>query len=459
MLNAHRLQLVHIGSSILQASRNELVMSMRFLDMALSALGYEMNLSTRTVGTDGLKILFNPKYLSDLYLSDRVLVNRTYLHMVLHCVFRHMLHRDGRNEAYWNLACDIAVEAVIDGQKNGAIQLTVSDLREETYAHMRLNMKVLTAEGIYRALIAMDMTELYRKRLEDAFWTDDHSFWDTDEKEKNQNGSNEEQEDSQKEDEKQQKRQEIQETWQSISEKMDTNLETFEKEIGEEAGELLSYLKIENRQRYDYRRFLQKFVSWQEEMRMDDDSFDYIYYTYGLSLYHNMPLIESLEYKELQKVKELVIVIDTSESCTDTIAQSFLMETYSILSQEESFFRKMHVHIIQCDTKVQSHDVITSQEELSKYMENFALRGAGGTDFRPAFEYVNGLIEQKVFHSLKGLIYFTDGYGTFPKKRMVYDVVFAFFKEDYTDVGVPPWAMKLILGPEDFQAMPSELKY
>ena len=74
----------------------------------------------------------------------------------------------------------------------------------------------------------------------------------------------------------------------------------------------------------------------------------------------------------------------------------------------------MNVHIIQCDAKAQQDDVITSEEDMKRYMENFKLIGFGGTDFRPAFEYVNELCRKKVFRHLKGLLYFTDGYGTYP---------------------------------------------
>lgn len=62
---------------------------MRFLDLALSGLGYEMNVNTPTIGTDGVNILYNPTYLRRQYLDDLVVLNRTYLHMVLHCLFRH----------------------------------------------------------------------------------------------------------------------------------------------------------------------------------------------------------------------------------------------------------------------------------------------------------------------------------------------------------------------------------
>ena len=89
------------------------------------------------------------------------------------------------------------------------------------------------------------------------------------------------------------------------------------------------------------------------------------------------------------------------------------------------------------------------EKELKEYMEHLELIGEGGTDFRPAFEYVNHLIEQGEFYHLKGLIYFTDGKGTYPKKKPPYQTAFIFMQEEYEDVDVPPWAVKLIVDAED----------
>lgn len=450
MNEAHQ-QLIAVGTKILSASRNELYLSMRFLDLALSSLKYEMNLSSLYIGTDGVKILFNPRYLIQRYLSDRVLVNRAYLHMLLHCLFRHPFHQQEREEALWHLACDIAVESIIDGMPAKAVQLVVSDTRSELYAMLRGKLQVLSAEGIYRVLEEQKLSLQEFGKLQLAFWVDDHVFWvhkkDEDEKQdENQNDADDRQDEQENE-----QRQQLEQKWTEIGEKTETNLETFSKDIGAEAGELLQYLKIENRERYDYRQFLQKFVTLKEDMRVDDDAFDFIFYTYGLQLYGNLPLIEALEYKEMKKVEELVIAIDTSESCEGEVVRRFLEETYAILSSSESFFHKMNIHIIQCDAAVQSDTKITSAEELTQFMEHFALRGSGGTDFRPVFQYVDKLIEEKAFQNLKGLLYFTDGYGVFPRRRPVYDTAFLFYHEDYTDVSVPPWAMKLILGKEELE--------
>ncbi len=76
-------------------------------------------------------------------------------------------------------------------------------------------------------------------------------------------------------------------------------------------------------------------------------------------------------------------------------------------------------------------------------MDDLTLYGEGGTDFRPAFEYVDEKIRQGEFTELRGLIYFTDGYGIYPSKAPGYQTAFVFMQEDYRDADVPGWAMKL----------------
>lgn len=73
---------------------------------------------------------------------------------------------------------------------------------------------------------------------------------------------------------------------------------------------------------------------------------------------------------------------------------------------------------------------------------------AGVTDFRPAFSYINKLLENGEFQNLKGVLYFTDGKGIYPAKRPPYETAFLFLgEEEHPDV--PAWAMKLILHEED----------
>ncbi len=102
--------------------------------------------------------------------------------------------------------------------------------------------------------------------------------------------------------------------WEEISKEIAMNLETFSKEWGRESDSLMQHLSVANRKVYDYTEFLRKFMTMNEEMLRNQDEFGYIYYTYGMELYGNMPLVEPLEYKETDRVREFVIAIDTSGS-------------------------------------------------------------------------------------------------------------------------------------------------
>ena len=223
------------------------------------------------------------------------------------------------------------------------------------------------------------------------------------------------------------------------------DLESFSKKRGNKSGSLMQNLNAVNREKYDYTSFLKRFAVMGEAMKINDDEFDYIFYTYGLQLYEKMPLIEPLEYKEVRKIKEFVIAIDTSGSVYGELVQKFVQKTYNILKQSESFFTKINLHIIQCDTNIQEDAKITSQEEFDRYLESMTLKGFGGTDFRPVFRYVDKMIKNREFTNLKGLIYFTDGYGVFPERQPDYSTAFVFIDDEYNNPEVPVWAIKLVL--------------
>ena len=63
---------------------------------------------------------------------------------------------------------------------------------------------------------------------------------------------------------------------------------------------------------------------------------------------------------------------------------------------------------------------------------------------------MNQLCAEKKFANLRGLLYFTDGMGTYPARRPAYDTAFLFLGERFDDANVPPWAMKVVLDEEEF---------
>ena len=424
-----------ICRKILESSRNALYINMRYLDVALSSLAWEITTDIPRIGTDGLKIAYEPHYLADLYRENPMLVNRVYLHMVFHCIFRHLFRPCPEDRELWNLSCDIAVEALIDGMHHRSIRMGVHPFRRAIYEELKKHLKVLTAEGIYRELKKADYRPEQRARMMQEFCIDDHTYWPAPPEEEGPKPPSP-------------LMAKLKKHWKDVSDRMQTEL-SIGREAGSEDGDLSDELAVENRERYDYRTFLKKFAVLKEEMQIDPDSFDYVFYSYGLRMYGNMPLIEPQEWKETHKIEEFVIVIDTSMSCSGDLVRKFLEETYHILAETESFFQKVHIRILQCDDAVRADQLITTGEELKQYMDHLQLYGDGGTDFRPAFTYVQQLIDQGEFKNLKGLLYFTDGKGTFPRKRPPYDAAFILFREDYKEVSVPPWAIRLMLDEED----------
>jgi len=128
-------------------------------------------------------------------------------------------------------------------------------------------------------------------------------------------------------------------------------------------------------------------------------------------------------------------------------------KTWNILKQSENFFRKINVHIIQCGARVEEDVRITSQDEFDEYMRHMVLKGFGGTDFRPVFERIDQHLREHEFVNLKGMIYFTDGYGTFPNNAPAYDTAFVFLDQGYDLPEVPPWAIRMLLTEDEIRML------
>ena len=384
------------------------------------------------LATDGTILCYQPSALLRLYQKNPKYLNRLYLHTVFHCIFRHLWLRGKRDKRLWDLACDIAVENVIDGLGRKSVQRPLTWVRQHAYEEIIAQEKVAAAAPIYRWLVRQTPGVL--RQLEKEFYTDDHRLWPKDAPEQPQ----------------QMPAPLPQRTWQKIGERMQTELELRDKEAGEGADAMREQIKAANRSRRSYGDFLRRFCVTREEVHLDPDEFDLNFYTYGLSVYGNLPLIEPLETRESKKIEELALVIDTSYSTSGELVRAFLAETYTLLKGRENFFHRMNLHLIQADNAVRQDIPVKNEDDLIRAMNHFELRGGGGTDFRPAFEYVSQLCAEKKFSNLRGLLYFTDGMGTYPARRPAYDTAFLFLGDRFDDANVPPWAMKVVLDEEEF---------
>lgn len=414
-----------ISLECLEIARDSLLVNMRFLDVALLKLPFVARRGLGGIATDTTALYYDPRVIISLAKQDQRLVARSILHSLLHCVFNHAFDYGSHRQHFWDLACDIAIENMIMELELSAVSLEDDDTRKSRLRGLKKNVRDLTAQKIYRHFLINDLSADDDEEYTRLFTKDLHIYFG--EQEIIEIGDNE---------------------WKKISERLKTDLKTFSKGAGNHES-LIKNLMEATKDKCDLSDVIKRFTEMGEETTINDDEFDYIYYSYGMKMYGNIPLVEPLEYKDVKKVKDFAIVIDTSASCRGNIVKAFLKHTYNIMKSTENFFSTINVHIIQCDNEIQSDVKIADQNDFDEFIKNGRLKGFGGTDFRPAFEYVDKLIEEKEFASFKGLIYFTDGYGIYPEKAPDYDAMFVFFGEDDRRAKPPWWAIKVEIEEED----------
>ncbi len=411
-----------ISVKVLEFIRNELYLDLRYMGAALLAFKWKKDASLDTMATDGDVLYFSSEQLTRLFKSNPVFLNRLYLHSVLHCVYGHLWTSVGQNEKLWNIACDIIVEYTIDGIGKKSLKRPISWMRRRIYEKIDGSEGPVSAGMIYRRLLELDMERASEIFAE--FYADSHKYWP---KGECASGAN----------------QSAKNKWDKISRQSKFELDGRGNEGGNGARVFDEWAGAEASRR-NYGDFLRKFAVLREELHCSDDEFDVNYYTYGLSLYKNVPLIEPLEAREAVKIKEFVVVVDTSYSTSGELVKNFLRETCAVLTQKNSFFDSCAARIIQCDDDVRMDIKINGPAELEEALKDFHICGGGGTDFRPAFRHVDRLIEEGEIKDLGGLIYFTDGKGIYPRKKPDYKTAFVFI-DDFDDSALPAWAMRIRL--------------
>ena len=338
-----------MSKKVLEFVRSELYMDLRFLDIALGTLVYRADENIRSFATDGTYLYFSTEQVLRVFQSNPKYLDRAYLHSVLHCIFFHLWIGGKRDREKWNLACDIAVEYTIDQMDKPSTRRILSWQRQTVYEELKQLKSGISAAVIYRYLSGRKPAELIA--LQKEFYTDDHRYWP---KEEQKNAANE---DARKQ-------------WDKIARqtRMEKESRGDETEDGEEI--LAVQLKAE-KSRQSYADFLRKFSVLREELHADPDEFDLNYYTYGLRLYGNMPLIEPVESREVKKIQEFVIVVDTSYSTSGELIHNFLKETYTILTEQNSFFAKSRIRIIQCDDQVRMDEEVKKQPGTRTAFKSF----------------------------------------------------------------------------------------
>ena len=394
-------------------------------------------------GTDGVRIFWNPDEVCRFFKESTAKLARRYLHLLLHGLYLHPLREEKGNEELWWLACDLLTEYRMDRMNIAGFERPIPVGRSRIYRRLK-EEKVTLQEHSLAAWLAEQKPEMLQE-LETVFRKDDHTYW------RRSDGMFQEKHRINREKEPARTPAELQNhlaavhRWRTVFESLELRKSEHKRQKGGSAGDTEETIILQKERGYDYRQFLQQFAVTGEERCLDMDSFDYIPYDYSRRMYERLVLLEPLEYKEVRRLSELVIAIDTSGSCSGEIVRRFLEETWSILNTEGQFFRKMNIHVIQCDCVIQEHVQITCEEEWKEYLDQVTVKGGGDTDFTPVFRLVEELRKNGELKDLKGLLYFTDGDGIYPSEQPEYETAFVFLNEALRKGKPPVWAHSLTL--------------
>lgn len=394
-------------------------------------------------GTDGSMIDWNIEEVCHMFADMPARLERKMLHMALHLLYLHVYRRKQEPERFWWLACDILTEYRIDRMQVSGFERPIPVSRSRFYRKLKEEKVSLQEHVLAEWLEKQKLSDI--KELEVTFRTDSHERWRQTEKtdQGEQRSGMEKMPDRSAEDLKSSLA--AVHRWRTVFDSLEVRKSEHKRQKGGSAGDTVQTIVLQKERGYDYRQFLQQFAVTGEERCLDMDSFDYIPYDYSRRMYDRLVLLEPLEYKEVRRLSELVIAIDTSGSCSGEIVRRFLEETWNVLSTEGQFFRKMNLHVIQCDCVIQEHVRITCEEEWKQYLNQITVKGGGDTDFTPVFRLIEEMQQNGEFKDLRGLLYFTDGDGVYPSEPTPYETAFVFLNETMKKGKTPAWAHSLTL--------------
>ena len=375
------------------------------------------------LATDGRRVYYGP---------NAAPVFADMGHLLMHCLFRHLIPPENALRPLWDLACDLSAEYLrtefFPEKDARRTRMCIADaLPEDTDPRV--------APAVYKAL--MDRFDGELDDLRDTFSRDDHRYWYVPgpvrpaHEVPGDGGS------------RQWTQASLDSLWPAADQLSGGSAVTGR--YGLSPGSRQEKLLLRQAGKYDFSKYLRRFSITREEMRLNLADFDYIPYYYGLVRYGSMPMIEPLEYAERRRVETLVIAIDTSGSCKRPTVERFLSEIEGMLMRRDDFFEHMKIHIMQCDAVVQSDVEIHAFEDWKRYTRDLAIKGRSGTDFRPVFRRVTELQARGGLRGLRGLLYFTDGDGAYPREKPPYETAFVFSTRKALARRLPEWIIPLCL--------------
>ena len=368
---------------LLVKAKSQLIMKYPYFGMLASRLKHESNESVRAYASNGVRFLYNPDFIQRRNIDELMFI---LTNCVMHHVLAHQQRKLNRHGSLWQLATDYAINNLL--RKNGLAIPNGANFNEE-YADM-------FAEEIYEI-------------LKNNFFDDTNGAFD-DENNGDENAP------------KEKKSNDF------------ANLENIEAELDPTSESEWDYAASVSKELALKKSVMPSgFERLAKKMKTNDVDWRFELYNainrHMRNNYAFMPPNKKHLYRGFclpsltSDALSLCVAVDTSGSINDELLGAFMEEFKNIMQS----FPAVKIELIIADAKVHAHYTFQGGEKM-----DFALKGGGGTDYRPVFDYIEANLPMNTM-----LLYFTDGDGFFPKYPPSYEVIWALSRKNKVPFGRP----------------------
>lgn len=364
---------------LLLKAKSQLTLKYPYFGMLASRLKHESSESISGYASNGVRFIYNPEFITKRSVDEVMFI---LTNCVMHHVLAHQQRQLNRKGPLWQLATDFAINNML--HQNGLTIPQGANFNEEF-------------EGMYAEEIYVELKEAYFGAIDDAF--EDDNARPNENLVPNTQPKGEEDESG------------IFSNLANIEDDLDAQTESewqyaasITQEIAQRKSAMPSGLdrlaKKRKASNVDWRFVLYNAIN--RHMRNN-----YAFMPPNKKHIHRGFILPSLTSDTLS----LCVAIDTSGSINDELLGLFLEEFKNIMQN----FPAVQIELIIADAKVHGHYTFQGGEKM-----DFPLKGGGGTDYRPVFEYIDANLPMNTM-----LLYFTDGDGWFPKIPPAYEVLWA----------------------------------
>lgn len=366
------------AANLMTKAKVQLILDQPFYAMQALRLEFSANpAATKTAVTDGKHLYYNPAFIETLSVDE---IKGLIAHEVTHVASLHHTRRQGRDMKRWNMACDYAINPLIEAS---GLKLPPGGLTDSQFTGK-------SAEEIFSMLPPPP----------------DDQDQDGDDEGTPDPGKCGGVQDAPVKSESERTQEEA-EVKQSLAQAA---------AIAKQQGNLPAHLeRLIN-------DILAPAVNWREVLARFCDQITRSDYTWTkpnprylhAGLY--MPALQSLE------VGKFVLLVDTSGSVDEDLLKQFAGEISEIAEAWNVGFTVLHV-----DTEVNHVQEFEAGDTIEPH-------GGGGTDFRPGFDWI---ADQDT--NPAAVVYFTDGYcNSFPQHAPDYPVLWGVYGPMARDF-IPPF--------------------